>query len=611
MTSQLRADIAGCGLLILIVWAVYWPSLHDGFVFDDPALITTSTIIHAGDGLYRIWLTAEAPDYWPVSYTAWWFQWRLFGLHPAGYHAVNIAIHALDVVLIWLVLKRLKVPGAWVAALLFAVHPVNVATVGWISEQKNTLSVFFCALAFLFYLIFDEHDRWKWYAFSLIAFAMALLSKTSIVTAPAVLLGFAWWRRGRINRKDVLRTLPFFALSAAAAIVTIAQQRLVHLQGTEAPPETVFVRLLVACRAVWFYLGKTLLPVNLMMVYPNWAMSASRPADYLPAIGAIVCLIVLWQNRGSWGRGVLFGLGYFAAMLFPVLGFFHQSYHAFSRVADQWEYPAMIGVLALVAAGAAKLWRGFGVRGRYAELAAGAAAVLLLGFAARARTFVFYSEETLWRDNAQRNPAAWLAWNNLGVALAGEGRIDEAIEEYHRALPLKPDYVDAYDNLGNALSAQQKYDEAIANYQRALQIDPDRGDTHEYLAETYWQYGKSQEAIAQWNEALRLEPNSPVVLNNFAWALAVTDPNRGGDPQRAVRMAQYVCKVTDNRDPSYPDTLSVALAAAGEFPGAIATAEKALELARAAGDGDLAGKIESRLKLFHAGQAFYPATRPG
>jgi tetratricopeptide (TPR) repeat protein len=609
MRSARGSAIAGGGLLVLIVFVVYWPILRGGFAFDDLVLICGSNLIHASNGLSRIWFSGEAPDYWPVTYSAWWVQWRAFGGNAAGFHVVNVAMHAVDAVLVWIVLRRLNVPGAWAAALLFAVHPANVATVAWISEQKNTFSMFFYALSILFFLKFDERGGWHWYVLALLAFLLGLLSKTSVVMEPVVLLGCVWWRRGRIERRDVWRSVPFFAVSLAAACVTIAQQQPGGMQR-EAPAGNLLVQIAVACRALWFYLDKTLLPVNLIMIYPNWTVDATRWTTYVPVAGIVACLVVLWRYRDGWGRPVLFGLGYFAVTLFPVLGFFHQVYFMFSRVADQWLYEAMIGVLALVSAGAVIVWRRLNLAGRCIEMGAAVAVFVLLGLSTWNRNPIFASQESLWRDTVARNPEAWMAYSNLGVAYAAEGKLEDAVWDYRRALELKPDYVDAYDNLGNVLAAQGKSDEAIENYWDALRIMPENGDAHEHLGEVLWGQGKAEEAILHWEQALKIEPDSADVLNNLAWALATTDRNEGGDPGRAVVLARRACDLTDDRDPTYPDTLSVAQAAAGEFGDAVVSAEKALELARAAGDTELVGKIESRLKLFRGGEAFYPATRP-
>jgi protein O-mannosyl-transferase len=604
MKTAWKSTILGGGLLVLMIVAVYWPVMRGGFTFDDSSLIVNNQMIHADNGLYRIWFTSESLDYWPVTYSAWWLQWRMWGGNAAGFHAVNVGLHAIDTILVWMVLRRLKVPGAWLGAAAFGVHPINVATVAWISEQKNTLSMLFYAVSILLYLKFDEKGFWKWYVLSLIAFVAALLSKTSVVMMPVVLLGLAWWMRGRISWKDIWRTAPFFALSLAGACVTIALQQ-PSLINENANTATSFPGQAAAAGwALWFYLYQSVLPLNLMLIYPNWKVDATRWISYVPAVALIGVFGIFWWKRKSWGRPLLFGLGYFAVTLFPVLGFFHQFWYAYSRVADHWMYGSIIGVLALLTAAAATAWRRIDLRWRYLGAILGTAVFLSLFMATWKRNALFADQKLLWRDNIERNPDAWAAYNNLAVALGAEGKIDEAIHWLREAIRIKDDYVDAYNNLGNDLVVEGKVDEAMADYRHAWQIYPEGGDAQKHMAEVYWRQGNTQKAIEYWKEALDHEPDSMDVLNNLAWVLATTDPSDGGDPSQAVALAQRACELTDNREATDLDTLGVAYAAQGKFSDAAGAAEKGIELARADADEELAKKIEGRLQLYRAGKAY-------
>src|SRR6266404_4193627 len=436
--------------LAVVTFVVYFPALGGGFVFDDE-LIIRNPLVHANDGLPRFWFTTEAPDYYPLTWSLWWVQWRLWGDNAMGYHLVNVLLHAVNAVLIWMVLRRLKIPGAWLAALLFAIHPVNVATVAWISEQKNTLSMLFYAVAVLLYLKFDDEGDSRWYGFSLTAFLLALFSKTAVVMLPVVLLGCIWWRWGRIQWKDLLRTLPFFALSLGSALVTIWFQHEHYLRAHPVRAVGFPFRLAAAGWVPWFYLYKALLPFNLSAIYPQWNIQPSVWVSWLPGALLVACLALFWWKRKSWGRPCLFGLGYFVVVLFPVLGFFDQSFYQYSLVSDHWQYYSIVGVIALVAAAALAIGRRSNQWSRSLGEVVGLAALLALATATWTRAGVYATGESLWRDTLAKNPNAWMAHNNLALALQRSGNLPEAIDHYGQALRLKPDFAEAHNNLGSAL----------------------------------------------------------------------------------------------------------------------------------------------------------------
>jgi hypothetical protein len=370
-------------------------------------------MIKAPDGLYRFWFTTEAPDYYPLTSSMLWLEWRLWGNNAPGYHVANVLLHAASAVLILLVLRRLRIPGAWLAALIFAVHPVNVATAGWISEQKNTLSMIFYSVAILLYLEFDEERHWCWYALSLAAFLLALLSKSAVVMLPVVLLGCVWWRRGRVERRDVACNLPFFAFSLVAGVSTVWFQygNAMHWQTIR---EVGFTgRLAAAGWMPWFYFFKALLPFNLMVVYPKWEIDPTRFVSWLPGALLIACFLFFWRARKSWGRAALFGFGYFTVTLFPVLGFFDQGFYRFSLVADHWQYYSIIGVIALgVAAGKRICSKIAGRHGSSVKAVASVVVLTALTAATWKRASLYADPQALWRDTVAKNPSARAALFN-------------------------------------------------------------------------------------------------------------------------------------------------------------------------------------------------------
>ena len=466
-----RESILGLALFVLTLIA-YAPALRDGFVFDDGLLITENPMVRADDGLYRFWYTTEAPDYYPLTWSLWWLEWQEFGRDPFGYHLVNVLLHSTNALLVWIVLRRLKVPGAWLIGAIFAFHPVNVATVAWISEQKNTLSMGFFLSAILLYLRFEEENRRLWYAASLSSFALALLAKPAVVMLPFVLLGCVWWQRGRIGSRDWLRSVPFFALAGAAGLTTVWFQSHRAMEGLALKPESFATRLAAAGRVPWFYLSKAVLPFNLTLIYPSWKIDPANWTSYLPGVLLVICFAVFWWKRRTWGRPLLFGLGYFVVMLFPVLGFLDQGFYIFSRVADHWQYPAIVGAIALMVVGGKWIDNHLKERNLYWGPAMASAVIVAACASTWMRCNVYKNDESLWWDNVKRNPSAWIAHNNLGTALRARGDLPMAIDQFEKALRIKPDSVAAHFNLAVALEQTGKAESAIDHYEQALQLDP-------------------------------------------------------------------------------------------------------------------------------------------
>jgi len=422
----------GAVLLALVTLLVYVPAMGGGFLWDDDKLLQENPAVKTIDGLYSIWFGSWAVDYIPLTLSSFWLEWHAWGGHAAGYHVVNIILHAGNAVLLWRVLRRLGVPGGWLAGLLFAVHPVCAASVAWIAERKNTLSMFFFLLSLWGFLRCDDlvqapagpGKARRWLGFSLAAFFLALLAKSSVAVLPLVLLLLVWWRRGRITRRDLDRCIPFFVLAVLMALVAVAVQSRAAQSGEGAIHDGLGVRLLGGSRAVWFYLGKIVWPAGLTMIYPRWEIAPGAAVSYVPALGLAALLLVFWRRRKSWGRPFLFALLYFLAALAPALGVVDIAFFSNSRVADHLQYLAMPGMLALIAAliaGPARRWRRAGP-----AVAAGLAAAAL-GWLTWQHNAVLADGRRLWEDNYAKNPNSWKVCMNLSQALWEEHKTEEAI----------------------------------------------------------------------------------------------------------------------------------------------------------------------------------------
>jgi tetratricopeptide (TPR) repeat protein len=523
-------------LIAVATAAAYWPSLGGDFIWNDSDYVTAPGL-RSVEGLSRIWTDLGATQqYYPLLHSAFWVQHRLWGDHPIGYHIVTIVLHAACAIGFAAVLGKLlggdrRFAGAgWLAALVFALHPVHVESVAWITEQKNTLSLAFYLGSVLAYLRFDAKRTMGAYFAALALFVLSMECKTVTATLPAALLVIFWWKRGRIDlKRDALPLVPWLVLGGAWGVFSSwVEQTYVGAQGaTFAIP--LADRILVAGRSIWFYLGKLVWPFGLNFIYPRWRVDPGQAWQWLYPLAALGLGIGLWLLRNR-SRAPLAAYLFFAGSLFPVLGFVNLYGARYSWVWDHWQYLPDLGPIALGSGAVALLWNR---RPRPSRLGLLLAAVLAipLGALCWAHELMFHDDQTLYLDTLRRNPDCWLAYNNLGVAASNRpGHLGEAMALYERALKANPNYDEAHYNLGQALEGLPgRLPEAIAEYDEAVRLNPNHFKAHNNLGGIYLKMpGRLDEAIAQYEEAVRLQPGIAEVHNNLALALEQA-PGRLGE----------------------------------------------------------------------------------
>ncbi len=552
-------------LLFLVTFAAYAPALHGGFVWDDDFHVTRPEL-RPPAGLARIWFTPGATaQYYPVLHSAFWLEHRLWGDLPFGYHVTNVLLHATAAGLLILLLRRLAVPGAAFAGFLFALHPVTVESVAWISEQKNTLSTVFYLLSALAYLRFDQDRRGRSYALALGCFLAALLSKSVTATLPAALLVVFWWQRGRLSwRRDVGPLVPWLVLALAGGLFTAwVEHAYIGAQGAQFA-FTPAQRVLVAGRAIWFYLGKLVWPANLIFIYPRWTVDPAVLWQDLFPLAALALLAAAAALRHR-TRAPLAALLCFVGTLFPALGFINVYPFIFSFVADHFQYLASLAILALAAAGWAR-WR--------SRAAPPAAALVLavLGTLTWRQSRAYRDAATFYRTTLERNPACWMADTNLGTLLVEDGHPQDALVYFQRALALKPDSPEAHVDLGDALRALHRDQEARQEYGEALRLRPAYPDAHYNLGVMLAASQHLPQAIAEYREAIRLAPGHVRAHNNLANAL-----RQSGQVAAAIAEGERARALAPG-SPEVRNNLGIAYGAAGRVPAAIAEIQEAVRL---------------------------------
>ena len=572
--SWWKRDWFFCLILAVVTMLAYQPAWHGGLLWDDDANIT-SPKLRSLDGLRRIWFEpGTTQQYYPLLHSSFWLQQRLWGDSSTGYHLVNLLLHIGCVVLVLKILRLLRIPGAELAAIVFALHPVNVETVAWITERKNTLSGVFGLAATLRYLKFDEGRSRRSYALALGLFLLGLLSKTAIVTLPLALLVIFWWKRGAISwRRDVVPLIPFFFLSAAAGLMTswVEYGNIGYRYRASTLAFSPVDRWLIAGRAFWFQLGKVLWPSNLMFVYPRWEINAAVGWQYLFPLAVLALLGILWSLR-RWSRAPLAGVLVYIFLLLPSLGFLNQYFFFYSFVSDHWQYLACLGIITPCASGIVLLARR--LKGWQAWLERGTILLLagVLFLLTRQQSRMYSDIETLYRTTITRNPACWMAYCNLGNILYEANRIPEAMDLFRQSLRINPDYAEAYYNLGNALIQTGRASEAIDQYKQALRVYPDYAKAHSNLGIALVQTGRTSEAIDHYKQALRINPNLAQAHNNLGMALVQT-----GRASEAIDQYEQALRIDPNFAQAHSN-LGAALGQMGRISEAIEQLKAALRI---------------------------------
>jgi len=585
-----------CALIFLVTLLAYWPALSGGFIWDDNGHVTR-TDLRDFTGLFRIWFELGATQqYYPVLHSAFWLEHVLWGDSTLGYHLLNVLLHATAACLFGALLRRLFEgkaspsaglrafdPGtmaagherrrdagvAWFAALLFALHPVCVESVAWISEQKNTLSLVFYLCAALAYLRFTDQHRATSYLLATGLFSLALLTKTVTASLPAALLVVFWWQRGRLEwRRDVVPLLPWFALSAVSGLVTAHFEReLIGAQGADFALNWV-QRGLLAGRVFWFYLAKLAWPADLIFIYPRWTVDASVWGQWLFPGAALALLGVLgwWRHRQ---RGPLAAALLFAGALFPVLGFVNVFPFVFSYVADHFQYLASLAIFALAGAGLTQVAARLPRAGQ-----AAAGLTLLAGLAALtwAQCGRYRDNLTLYQAILERNPACWLAHNNLATTLTEAGRMEEALPHLEKTLQLRPDYALAENNMGDALTRLNRPLEAIPHFEKAVRLEPRFYQAHNNLGIALMAVDRLPESLIEFERALEFSPKYAEAEHNLGVALARLNRTAEALPhfERAVQLR-----------PGYAEaelSWAIALMLDNRFPEAVPHFEQAVAL---------------------------------
>ncbi|MGI9228762.1 MAG: tetratricopeptide repeat protein [Gammaproteobacteria bacterium] len=554
--------------LLLMVLVSFWPAFSAGFVWDDNVFIVKEPRVSTLTGLADIWLrplgNAEF-HYWPILYTSFWLDYQLWGFNPAGFHATNLLLHGANTVLLWRLLLRMNIPGAWLIAAVFALHPLRAEAVVWVIARKDLLATLFYLLAAGCWLRYRERPETATYLALLAWYVAGMLSKSVAITLPVVLLVWVWWQRGRIVGRDLAQITPLLLLGLA---VGIYDMNLFNAQAVHDFNYSVAERLIIAGKAVWFYVGKLLWPHPLMFHYPHWDVSPANPLNWLGLLAALTLVAGLWLARHRIGRGPLAGILFFTITILPVLGLVSFGYMKFSFVADRYLYLPGIGLMSVLIAAAVTAWQRLSKHHSPLEgaskqakpsLVGGQALVIILlttyGTLTFQRAYVYENDIVLFRHIIATNPDAPEAWFNLGTVMMAQKQEQEAaIEAFREAIKQDPTIAKVYINLGSVLMKLERNEEAETAFRRAIELEPkdftqesmplrarhEATMAHLNLSNVLLDLKRPQDAETSLRNALALEPDDAIAQQSLASLL-----HQQGRNQEAMTLLRKLTQTTE------------------------------------------------------------------
>jgi len=454
-------------------------------------------------------------------------------------------------------------------------HPVQVESVAWITERKIVLMGFFFLLTLLAWIAFSDGRTkrpWLFYVLALILYLLALSAKTTACTLPAALFLILWLQKRPISWKRIFQIIPFFILGIAMGVLAMWWER--YHQGTS---RTVFTflspieRVLVASRAIWFYLSKLAWPSNLTFIYPRWDIAPTHLLNYAWLLAGVFVCVAIYFLRRYVGRCVEVAAAFFVATLSPVLGFIMLYTFRYTFVADHYQYLACIGPIALASAGLVNL-ADVSKNSRTLIFSVALCVVALLATLTWRQAAMYGNIETLWRTTLSRNPSCWMAHNNLGIVLFEKGQLDDAIVHYRTTLQMQPNFWDADYNLGTALLGKGHVDEAIFYCDKAVRMQPNDPDAQVALANALLQKKRIDDAIAHYQKAVAIRPDYFLARYGLGHALL-----EGGKFDAAIEHSRAALLIQPNNADCHT-ILAIALDEEGQSVEAVKHYEKALQI---------------------------------